>query len=142
MVLFRAPSKGQRSTTTDCHHTAQWTYELTAKEPWALVTNLTIEAMSPQKLVNIYQKRMQIEETFRDLKSPAYGFGLRHRQNTLCGEDGHTAIDSIIGATGILVGRIIRRNTAITAALPSQHGKEKECAINNQDGQRTAAATA
>ncbi|MCU7961408.1 IS4 family transposase [Shewanella sp. SW32] len=81
MVLFRAPSKGrkgQRSTTTDCHHTAQWTYELTAKEPWALVTNLTIEAMSPQKLVNIYQKRMQIEETFRDLKSPAYGFGLRH----------------------------------------------------------------
>ena len=54
------------------------TYELTAKEPWALVTNLTMEAMSPQKLVNIYQKRMQIEETFRDLKSPAYGFGLRH----------------------------------------------------------------
>ncbi len=65
MVLFRAQSKGRkgpRSTTTDCHHTAQWTYELTAKEPWALVTNLTMEAMSPQKLVNIYQKRMQIEE--------------------------------------------------------------------------------
>ncbi|MGE2794006.1 transposase, partial [Escherichia coli] len=28
-------------------------------------------------LVNLYAKRMQIEETFRDLKSPAYGFGLR-----------------------------------------------------------------
>ena len=55
---------------------------------------------------------------------------------------GHTAIDSVIGATGILVGRIIRGNTAITAALPSKHDKEKECAINNQDGQRTAAATA
>lgn len=40
------------------------------------------------------------------------------------------------------MGRIIRGNTAITAALPSKHGKEKECAINNQDGQRTAAATA
>ncbi|MCE2596725.1 hypothetical protein K6Y31_18230 [Motilimonas cestriensis] len=25
-----------------------------------------------------YAKRMQIEESFRDLKSPAYGFGLRH----------------------------------------------------------------
>lgn len=81
MVLFKARGKGrkgQRSTTTDCHHTAQWTYELTAKEPWALVTNLTMEAMPPKKLVNLYQKRMQIEETFRDLKSPAYGFGLRH----------------------------------------------------------------
>lgn len=51
---------------------------MTAKEPWALVTNLTMEAISPKKLANLYQKRMQIEETLRDLKSPAYGFGLRH----------------------------------------------------------------
>ena len=81
MVIFKERSKGrtgQRSTTTDCHHTAQWTYERTAKEPLALVTNLTMEAIPPKKLVNIYRKRMQIEETFRDLKSPAYGFGLRH----------------------------------------------------------------
>jgi len=81
LVLFKERAKGrkgQRSTTTDCHHTAQWTYERTAKEPWALVTNLTMEAMPPKKLVNLYRKRMQIEETFRDLKSPAYGFSLRH----------------------------------------------------------------
>lgn len=74
MRWYCSGPQGQRSTTTDCHHTAQWRYELTAKEPWALVTNLTMEAISPQKLVNIYQKRMH----FRDLKSPAYGFGLRH----------------------------------------------------------------
>lgn len=55
---------------------------------------------------------------------------------------GHTAIDSVIGATGILIGRIIRRNTAITAALPSQHGEETECVIDSHDGQRTTAATA
>ena len=34
--------------------------------------------MLPKKLVNIYRKRMQIEETFRDLKTPVYGFSLRH----------------------------------------------------------------
>ncbi|MCE2597371.1 transposase, partial [Motilimonas cestriensis] len=31
-----------------------------------------------KQLVKLYAKRMQIEESFRDLKSPAYGFGLRH----------------------------------------------------------------
>ncbi|WP_369293065.1 transposase, partial [Motilimonas sp. 1_MG-2023] len=31
-----------------------------------------------KQVVKLYAKRMQIEESFRDLKSPAYGFGLRH----------------------------------------------------------------
>ncbi|MEJ3053886.1 transposase, partial [Escherichia coli] len=38
----------------------------------ALATNLPVEIRTPKQLVNIYSKRMQIEETFRDLKSPAY----------------------------------------------------------------------
>ena len=50
---------------------------------------------------------------------------------TLCREDGHTAIDIVIDATGILVGRIIRRNTAITAVHPSKHGEKNEYAINS-----------
>ncbi|HBA5410266.1 TPA: transposase [Escherichia coli] len=37
---------------------------------------------TPKQLVNIYSKRMQIEETFRDLKSPAYGLGLRHSRTS------------------------------------------------------------
>ena len=43
-----------------------------------LATNLPEKKFKPIQLVNLYQKRMQIEETFRDLKSPAYGLGLRH----------------------------------------------------------------
>lgn len=42
-----------------------------------LASNLPPESRSPKQLVNLYAKCMQIEETFRDLKSPAYGFGLR-----------------------------------------------------------------
>ncbi|HBI9872166.1 TPA: transposase, partial [Escherichia coli] len=40
------------------------------------------EIRTPKQLVNIYSKRMQIEETFRDLKSPAYGLGLRHSRTS------------------------------------------------------------
>ncbi|MDF4835313.1 transposase, partial [Vibrio parahaemolyticus] len=42
-----------------------------------LATNLPPSTRTPKQLVNLYAKRMQIEETFRDLKSPVYGLGLR-----------------------------------------------------------------
>lgn len=35
-----------------------------------------------KQLVRLYAKRMQIEETFRDLKSPAYGLGLRQSRTS------------------------------------------------------------
>lgn len=47
-----------------------------AKEPWMLATS--IERMSPRKIVNIYARRMQIEETFRDAKSPRFGFAMSY----------------------------------------------------------------
>ncbi|EGH0699831.1 transposase, partial [Salmonella enterica subsp. enterica serovar 4,[5],12:i:-] len=47
-----------------------------------LATNLPVEIRTPKQLVNIYSKQMQIEETFRDLKSPAYGLGLRHSRTS------------------------------------------------------------
>lgn len=49
------------------------------RDPWLLVTSLTIDlAMSAEKIVSYYAKRMQIEEDFRDIKSHRYGFGLRY----------------------------------------------------------------
>ncbi|WP_274803731.1 IS4 family transposase [Klebsiella pneumoniae] len=80
LTLYRSKPKGrtnQRSTRTNCHHPSAKTYSTSAKEPWVLASNLPPESRSPKQLVNLYAKRMQIEETFRDLKSPAYGFGLR-----------------------------------------------------------------
>ncbi|WP_339934055.1 transposase, partial [Vibrio splendidus] len=32
------------------------------------------------QITNLYAKRMQIEEAFRDLKSTAYGIALRHNR--------------------------------------------------------------
>ncbi|MEI8633119.1 IS4 family transposase [Vibrio sp. PP-XX7] len=85
ILLYKSRSKGrknQRSTRTNCHHPSPKIYSASAKEPWVLATNLPVEIRTPKQLVRIYSKRMQIEETFRDLKSPAYGLGLRHSRTS------------------------------------------------------------
>lgn len=46
-----------------------------AKEAWVLATSLPhSKHFSAKRVVNIFKKRMQIEEGFRDLKSSKYGF--------------------------------------------------------------------
>lgn len=47
------------------------------KEPWVLVTSLAKTYNIAKKVVHIYQCRMQIEESFRDLKSSKTGFNLK-----------------------------------------------------------------
>ncbi|WP_345739919.1 MULTISPECIES: transposase [Vibrio harveyi group] len=50
------------------------------KEPWLLVTNIPNHVLNSIRVTRLYAKRMQIEESFRDLKSPAYGLALRHNR--------------------------------------------------------------
>lgn len=47
-----------------------------AKEPWFLVSNLPRETFKANHLVNMYKRRMAIEESFRDCKNEYYGLGL------------------------------------------------------------------
>ena len=48
-----------------------------AKEPWVLATSLPIETTAQVNgIVKRYTARMQIEESFRDLKSERFGLGL------------------------------------------------------------------
>lgn len=47
-----------------------------AKEPWLLATSISSEAVD--RIIAIYATRMQIEETFRDVKNPRFGWSLRH----------------------------------------------------------------
>lgn len=54
-------------------------YRKGATDPWVLASSL--QGNSPlkiQRVIKIYKSRMQIEEGFRDLKNPKYGFGLRN----------------------------------------------------------------
>lgn len=48
--------------------------EKAAREPWLLATSLNYN--NPYSIVKMYSLRMQIEESFRDLKSSTYGIGL------------------------------------------------------------------
>ena len=47
-----------------------------AKEPWLLVACTRLAAMAPKQRVRLYRQRMQIEESFRDMKSQHFGEGL------------------------------------------------------------------
>ena len=51
-------------------------YGRTEKEPWLLASNLSTTQNITKQVINSYKSRMQIEETFRDLKNSCYGLGL------------------------------------------------------------------
>lgn len=53
-------------------------YRRLHRAPWLLATSLPHDRNSPWKLKELYGLRMQIEETFRDLKCHRWGFGLRY----------------------------------------------------------------
>jgi hypothetical protein len=52
---------------------ASGSYKNAGKEPWILATNLSGDDYKSTEIVNLYSKRMQIEESFRDLKSHQFG---------------------------------------------------------------------
>ncbi len=45
------------------------------REPWLLAVSPSLSNLSAQAVVAIYAQRMQIEESFRDLKSERFGLG-------------------------------------------------------------------
>jgi hypothetical protein len=47
-------------------------------EPWLIVSSLSATEISAIQVMQAYKKRMQIEESFRDLKNTRNGFSLRH----------------------------------------------------------------
>jgi len=54
------------------------TYSKSAKEPWILATNLQNETHKASEIVALYAKRMQIEESFRAIKSHQFGLSARY----------------------------------------------------------------
>jgi len=61
------------------YNSANGNYKRLAKEPWILATNLP-KAYNTTQIIYAYKKRMQIEESFRDIKSTRYGLGSRYIQ--------------------------------------------------------------
>lgn len=54
---------------------------LASREPWLLATSCGLTSWSAKRVVKAYRLRMQIEETFRDLKSPRWGYALDYARS-------------------------------------------------------------
>ncbi|PWV72669.1 IS4 family transposase [Halomonas sp. A11-A] len=84
MVLYHRPPKGRKhrnkrgQVSRDARSRAMAQRQ---KEPWVLVSNLPERSTLADKLVAIYRQRMQIEEGFRDIKSPLFGLGFGMHQS-------------------------------------------------------------
>jgi hypothetical protein len=59
-----------------CQSSNSKKYAKGANEPWVIVTSLSHKHSSAKNVMKLYQYRMQIEESFRDLKDKRYGFRL------------------------------------------------------------------
>lgn len=53
-------------------------YRRLAQEPWILATNLPKDMSNATQIVSYYSKRMQIEQSFRDIKSHQFGLSARY----------------------------------------------------------------
>ena len=67
--------KANRSILHSVKHSNDDVFEKQQNDPWLLATNCTPKDLSPKRIIQLYGKRMQIEEGFRDLKSDKFGFG-------------------------------------------------------------------
>lgn len=72
-----------------------------AREPLFLLTSLDV---APRIVVDVYGMRMQIEQTFRDLKSHRYGWSTRHIRSK-CSR--RIDLLLLVGALGALVMHVI-----------------------------------
>lgn len=72
-TLYKGKKKGRKKRTKygkRCESSKSKRYAYRGREPWLLVCSLNLTA---QQMVDIYATRMQIEESFRDLKSVRFG---------------------------------------------------------------------
>lgn len=79
-------------------------YRRLHKAPWLLATSLPHERGSERRIKQLYSQRMQIEETFRDLKCHRWGFGLRYAR---CRTAGRLEILLLLGTLATLVAWLV-----------------------------------
>jgi len=85
LVLIRQPKKRRQDLTysgTQRQSKRSHVHASREREPWLLVSSSSLEDRTAKQLVDIYRRRMQIEEGFRDCKAIHYGLGLSPHRHT------------------------------------------------------------
>lgn len=81
------------------------------REPWLIATSLPAEARLARVVVNLFAKRMQIEEAFRDLKSRRFGLGFEHGRTTDPDRLGVLTLIATLATFALwLIGQATKRN--------------------------------
>ena len=93
------------------------------KEPWLLATSLNEH--SAKQVVNIYSKRMQIEETFRDAKNYRFGWSFRHARTK---NENRFAVLLLIGTLAMFAVTVIGK----AAEQKKMHYKFQANTIRNR----------
>jgi hypothetical protein len=91
-------------------------------EPWLLAVSPNLAALTAAQVVALYSGRMQIEQTFRDLKNPRWGLGLSHTQ-TRCPK--RLAVLLVLGALAIYALWLIGL-AASAAGYRIEYGSKKK----------------
>ena len=94
--LHKRPAAGRRG--SGGLPKTQREHRSSAKEPWLLFSNMN--DLEPHQVMALYSRRMQIEQNFRDEKSPRFGFGLRRSRSQ---GKGRLEILSVVAAMATLV---------------------------------------
>ena len=88
-VLIRQPSKGRHQMLSRSRRRADSGQARkmvrAAGEPWLLVCSPSLAERSGRQIVSLYSRRMQIESSFRDLKSHRFGAGFEDTQTRTAG---------------------------------------------------------
>jgi hypothetical protein len=81
LVLYRRPSQGRyRLTRQGMRSRSRRSVKAESRErdPWLLVTSPSLHDLTALQIVRIYAKRMQIEQSFRDLKCERFGCAFKY----------------------------------------------------------------
>ena len=74
------------------------------REPWLLAVSPRLDHLSAQAVVAVYAQRMQIEESFRDLKSERFGLGFSANRTT---QKDRLGVLLLVGCLAAFVLRLI-----------------------------------
>lgn len=83
LVLIKKPRQGRKCKTVFGHNSRSQhskKQRTGQREPWLLAASVNLSACSANTIVDLYSGRMQIEQTFRDLKCTQWGMGLNSSQ--------------------------------------------------------------
>ena len=114
LVLIKKKPKGRHHTTVHKKRTRSAHSKKQArahKEPWLLAASPQLATLTAKAVVAIYTGRMQIEQSFRDVKNARWGMGLSASQTR---QPRRLAILMLIGALACyalwLIGLALRSN--------------------------------